>query len=96
MFVEGVLVVDSLDIYAIAPGGNVPYVVTLTTIVADGAITIDLVRNRGNPQLNGIEVLDDGEPVTAPAVAPVASPPNAAPVPSGDTFQDILINCGGT
>ena len=92
MFVEGVLVVDSLDIYAIAPGGNVPYVVTLTTIVADGAITIDLVRNRGNPQLNGIEVLDDGEPITAPA----ASPPNAAPVPSGDTFQDILINCGGT
>ena len=92
MFVEGVLVVDSLDIYAIAPGGNVPYIVTLTTIVADGAITIDLVRNRGNPQINGIEVLDDGEPITAPA----ASPPNAAPVPSSDTFQDILINCGGT
>lgn len=88
--------VDNLDIYAMAPGGNVPYVVTLSTFVADGAITIDLVRNINNPQLNGIEVFDDGAPIPAPTVAPRALPPNLAPVPSGTPFQDIVINCGGT
>jgi Malectin domain len=95
VYVEGVLVVDNLDIYAMAPGGNIPYVVTFSTFVTDGAITIDLVRNIDNPQLNGIEVFDDGAPIPAPTTAPRALPPNSAPVPSGGTFKDIVINCGG-
>lgn len=98
MFVEGILVVDKLDIFAAAPGGNVPRVVTVSTFVTDGTVTIDLVRNKDNPQINGIEVFDDGAPVPAPVAvppmtAPVASPPNTAPVAP---FQDIVINCGGT
>lgn len=86
---------DNLDIYAVAPGRNVPYVVTVSTFVRDGAITIDLVRNLDNPQLNGIEVFDNGAPVPAPTIAPQAIPP-MAPTVSPPTFQDIVINCGGT
>ena len=105
VFVEGILVVDNLDIYAVAPGGNVPHIVTVSTFVTDGAVTIDLTRNKDNPQINGIEVFDDGAPVPAPTfapqaiqptAAPVALPPNSAPVASNSTFQDIVINCGGT
>lgn len=87
---------DNLDIFSMAPGSNIPYIVTFSTFVADGSVTIDLVRNRNNPQLNGIEVFDDGAPVPAPTVAPRALPPNAAPLPSGGEFQDIVINCGGS
>ena len=92
VFVGGVLVVDNLDIYTAAPGNNVPYIVTFSTFVSDGVITIDLVRNTDNPQINGIEVFDDGAPIPAPTVAPLALPPNSAPLPP---FQDIVINCGG-
>ena len=86
VFVEGVLVADNLDIYARAPGTNVPYIITVSTFITDGAVTIDLERNKDNPQINGIEVFDDGEPIPAPTVAPQALPP----------FEDIVINCGGT
>lgn len=98
---EGALVANNLDIYAVAPGRNVPHVVTVSTYVSDGAVTVDFVRNVNNPQLNGIEVFDNGAPVPAPTIAPqaippmapIASPPNSAPV--SPTFQDIVINCGG-
>jgi Malectin domain len=93
VFVEGVLVADNLDIYAVAPGNNVSYVITHSTFITDGAVTIDLVRNKDNPQINGIEVFDDGAPIPAPTVAPQVLPPNSAPVPP---FEDIVINCGGT
>ena len=101
MFVEGVLVADDLDMFSIAPGNNVPYIVTVSTFVTDGALTIDLSRNKDNPQINGIEVFDDGAPLPAPTFAPqadqptaspIALPPNTAPV---ESFQDVLINCGG-
>jgi hypothetical protein len=93
--VEGVLVADNLDIFAVAPGQNVPYIITVSTLVTDGTVTIDFTRNKDNPQINGIEVFDDGAPVPAPTFAPqaVAPVPTAAPA---TTFQDILINCGGT
>ena len=91
---------DNLDVYAVAPGGNVPYIITVSTFVTDGTVTIDFSRNKDNPQINAIEVFDDGAPVPAPTfapepsptAAPVAAPPNSAPVSS---FQDIVINCGG-
>jgi Malectin domain len=97
VYIEGTLLIDNLDIYASAPGGNVPYVVTFSIFVADDAITIDLVRNKQNPQINGIEVFSDAVPISSPVapVAPVAAPPNLAPSPSNQTFQDIVINCGG-
>ena len=102
VFVESVSVVDNLDTFAVAPGGNVPYIVTVSTFVTDGALTVDLSRNKDNPQINGIEVFDDGLPIPTPTFAPqavqptafpIALPPNTAPV---ESFQDILINCGGT
>ena len=96
VFVEGVLVVDNLDIFAAAPGGNVPHIVTVSTFVTDGAVTIDWARNKDNPQINGIEVFDDDAPVPAPTLAPQVAPPTVAPIASNSTFQDILINCGGT
>jgi hypothetical protein len=105
--VEGVLVIDNLDIYLSAPGGNVPYIVTVRPFVTDGSITIDFATgSASNPQINGIEVYDGGLPIPSPTVAPVSShptvapmalPPNSPPVtPSNGTFTDILINCGGT
>ena len=90
---EGVLVRDDLDIYA-AAGGNLPYIITASAFVNDGAVTIDLIRNKENPQINGIEVFDDGAPIPPPTLAPQVAPPTA--VPPTTTFQDIVINCGGT
>jgi hypothetical protein len=87
--------VENLDIYALAGGGNIPYIVTVSTFVVDGAITVDLVRKKDNPQINGIEVFHDGAPISAPAAAPQAVSPKSAPVSSGGTFRDIVINCGG-
>ena len=84
---------DDLDIYARAPGNNIPYIITISTFVTDGSVTVDFTRNKDNPQINGIEVFDDGAPIPAPTLAPRAVAPAAAPT---TTFQDILINCGGT
>lgn len=97
VFIEGVTVADNLDIF-LAAGGNNSYIVTAFPFVADGAITIDFVAGSvGDPQINGIEVFDDGAPIPPPTIAPMASPPNSAPVAptSNITFQDIVINCGG-
>jgi Malectin domain len=97
VFIEGVIVADNLDIF-LAAGGNNSYIVTSFPFVADGNITIDFVAGTaGDPQINGIEVFDNGNPIPPPTEAPVALPPNAAPVAptSNTTFQDIVINCGG-
>ena len=83
VYIEGALVVDNIDVYALAPGGNIPYIVAVPTFVKDTAITIDFVRNKQNPQINGIEVLYTGAPISAPVKAPVVAPitpPIKAPV----------------
>jgi hypothetical protein len=98
VLVEGVVVVDNLDIFLAAGGGNNSYIVTAFPFVTDGTITIDFVAGTvGNPQINGIEVFDNGNPIPPPTMAPVTPPPNTAPVAptSTNTFQDVLINCGG-
>lgn len=97
VFVEGVIVADNLDIFLAASGSN-SYIVTAMPFVTDGTITIDFVAGTaGDPQINGIEVFDDGNPIPPPTTAPVALPPNSAPVApeSNTTFQDVVINCGG-
>jgi hypothetical protein len=98
-------VIDNLDIYLRAPGGNVSYVVSVLPFVTDGSITIDFATGSvSDPQLNGIEVYDGGVPVPSPTAAPIlpyptaapiALPPNSPPVVPNDNFTDILINCGG-
>jgi len=85
-----------LDVFAVAPGGNVSYVLSVAVFIVDGNITIDFVGSIGDPQINGIEIFDDGAPIPPPTSAPVPVPaqtPNSAPV--DPSFQDILINCGG-
>jgi hypothetical protein len=106
VFVEGVLVIDNLDIYLRAPGGNVSYIVTVLPFVKDGSITIDFaIGSVSDPQINGIEVYDAGVPIPSPTTAPqsdfptaapITFPPNSPPVAPNDNFTDILINCGGT
>jgi hypothetical protein len=97
VFVEGALVIDNLDIYLRAPGGNVSYVVRVLPFVTDGSITIDFATGSVSvPQINGIEVYDAGVPIPSPTAAPIAFPPNSPPVAPNVNFTDILINCGGT
>ena len=89
----------NFDIYASAAGGNLPFVVTVSTVVRDGAVTIDFVRDKNNPQINGIEVLLGAAPVAPPVKAPVRNP-TRAPVPvTLPTQTPVLvhrINCGST
>ena len=68
---EGVLVVDHLDLASLR-GGNVSHVVTVNPFVTDGKVTIDLVRVKGDPLINGIEVFDDGQLIPSPTIAPEA------------------------
>jgi hypothetical protein len=106
VFVEGILVIDNLDIYHQAPGNNIPYIVTLVPFITDGSVTIDFVTgSASDPQINGIEIYDGGIPLPSPTnsplsnnptAAPIPLPPNSAPVTSNGTFTDIVINCGGT
>ena len=97
MLIEGVIVADNLDIF-LAAGGNNSHVVTAFPFVADGTLTIDFIAGTvGDPQINGIEVFDNGNPIPPPTTPPVPLPPNSAPVASTSnvTFQDVVINCGG-
>lgn len=97
VFIEGVIVADNLDIF-LSAGGNNSYILTAYPFVVDGTVTIDFVAGTaGDPQINGIEVFDDGNPIPPPTMAPMALPPNAAPIAptSNTTFQDVVINCGG-
>jgi hypothetical protein len=105
VFVEGLLVIDNLDIVQKAPSVNVSYVVTTRSFVRDTSITIDFAAVTGDPQINGIEIYNIGDSIpmptqvpisTHPTVAPITLPPNSPPVPPSSTFQDVLINCGGT
>ena len=79
-------------------GGNNSYILTLFPFVTDGNITIDFISGRvGDPQINGIEVFNNGNPIPPPTLTPIAAPPNSAPgVPqSNTTLQNVVINCGG-
>jgi hypothetical protein len=62
-------------------------------------ITIEFVRIKDNPQINGIEVLDGGAPI-APAVAPILAPiklPTNAPIVTTNIGNIVhRINCGST
>ena len=99
IYIEGTLVADDFDIYDSASGGDVPYILTFSTFVRDGTITIEFVRNTDNPQINGIEVLAGGAPITVSTKAPVKPPvklPTKAPI--APTSGNIVhrINCGST
>jgi Malectin domain len=97
--VEGQLVINELDIFATAPGKDVPLILSFGTTVVDGNVTIQFLPGaKNNPQINGIEVISLGPPVASPTNAPIAVIPTLAPTfapISNATFEDILINCGG-
>jgi Malectin domain len=76
IYVEGSLVVASLDIIRVAPWKTVPYIVTLSnTFVSDGTMTIDFTNEIGDPQINGIEILRASPPKTTPVTTPVITAP---------------------
>ena len=57
VFVENYLILDGLDIIEKAGYRN-PYVVTISLPVIDGKVTIDLIPDKENPKISGIEVYD--------------------------------------
>jgi hypothetical protein len=86
IYVEGSLVINDLDIITVAPGKNVPYIVSLNnTFVNDGTMTIDFINLLNDPQINGIEILlgnnqnpPKSSPVTVPI--PVIKAPTKSPI----------------
>jgi hypothetical protein len=56
--VEGILVLDNLDVFA-KVGGNAAYVYTVPQSIAvnDGFLTIAFIPSKQNPMISGIEVL---------------------------------------
>ena len=78
--VEDLLVIDDLDIFATAPGRDVPRIISFGTNVIDGSISIQFLPGINNPQINGIEVISLGPPVAAPTNAPIPPVPTAAPL----------------
>jgi Malectin domain len=100
VWVEGALAIDNLDILQAAGGASTAYVVPVQTTVSDGFVTIEFVPVVENPMITAIEIvpLSAPTPVASPVAPPVTSPvtPPVATPPSAPTFQDILINCGGT
>lgn len=75
VFVENALWLDNFDIFLLAPGKNVPLVMSATApiLITDGTMTIDFVEMTGEPHINGIEVIYVGPPmVVAPPTAPTA------------------------
>jgi Malectin domain len=86
--VEGLLVIDNLDIIRDAPGKNVPLIVAVNAfVVTDGFVTIDFTTGIREPSINGIEVIYVGTAIavpSAPIKAPTKSPvvlPVSVPVP---------------
>ena len=66
---EGILAANDLDLMSIR-GGNISHIITVSAFITDGNVTIDLVRVKDNPQINGIEVYDDGQPIPLPTAIP--------------------------
>jgi Malectin domain len=90
VYVEGLLVIDNLDVFHAAPGLNVPYILSMNTVVNDGFITIEFVAGINDPQINAIEVFRFGRskapntpnapPLAAPNFVPAATTPLSVPV----------------
>lgn len=105
VWVEGSLVVDSLDVFD-EVGYKTPLELPVVTQVSDGSLTIEFVAIVENPKVSGIEIIDirnyvapTAAPTTsvAPSESPTASPApstSPAPTPTPD-WTDIYINCGG-
>lgn len=86
VYVEGILVRDHLDVFAVTGGMNVAHQFSVPVSVSDGAVTIELVAQVENPFISAFEVVrlaNNSTFITAPTSAPIP-------------FQTILINCGGT
>lgn len=73
VFLEGALALDSLDLFA-EVGSNAAFVATLSTVVTDGNLTIDFLREIQNPNISGIEIF----PATGSG-APDNTPDGQAP-----------------
>jgi Malectin domain len=101
VLVENKRILTNFDIIRDAPGKNTPMVVSVpsTFFVTDSTINIDFVEITGNPQINGIEVIYIGPPMSLPTApstqvsAPVKTPTN---LPSPSTTGNVIyrINCG--
>lgn len=101
VWVEGILVRDSLDLFVEA-GFATPLEIFSAATVSDGFLTIELGAEFENPKISGIEVFDivNFDPPTAvptispaPTLAPTTAAPSISRAPT--PAEDIYINCGG-
>lgn len=88
--VEGVTVLNNLDVYAETGGRNKALIKTANDIsVSDGSLTIEFLHGpKQNPMINAIEVLS-----SVGGAPPPPPPPPPPPVPA---FQSIYINAGAS
>lgn len=71
--VEGILLVDDLDIFTAAGGGLTAHVEEHVIDVDDGTLDLDLIQQVGNPRLEGLEILRVG-PIAPQLILPGPPP----------------------
>lgn len=104
VWVEGNLFLEALDIYA-EVGYHTPLILSVTSTVNDGFLTVEFVSQVENPKVSALEVMDARQfeaPTSAPTVsvapsmAPTTSAPITSPAPSATAgWTNVYINCGG-
>jgi hypothetical protein len=83
--VQGVTVLQDLDIFAEAPGLNVPRTYVTTAQVLNGQLTISFIPKKNNPKISALRISPAGTPTATPTTKPTATgtpTPTAAPPPS--------------
>lgn len=95
---EGTTVAWELDL-AKTVGKYRAYDVMTTTVVSDGVLNLDFIRETGNPQVNAIRVYRIGACSPTPTLTPtMTSTPSPTPTPTVGTLPVSLhlgVNAGG-
>ena len=88
---EDALVIDDLDIWAVAGGKNVAYDVALPVSVADGTLDLDFITEQDNAKVSAIRI-DSASGGNAPPNANDDSATTAASAASAAVAIDVLAN----
>ncbi len=91
---EGSLVFNNVDVYALAGGKNAAYDVVITTIVNDGVLNINFYPVKQNAKISAIRVRPWSGPTPTRTVTPTPGGPTMTPTvtmtPGGPTPTPIL------